>query len=292
LPSTIAISQQFAQFIHTILADPTQIHQIVMNLCTNAFHAMEHTGGTLSIILENRELSPQDVLPYNGAKPGQFVVLSIGDTGPGIASDIRDRIFDPYFTTKEVGKGTGMGLAIVHGIATSLGGFVTCESTLGQGTVFRAFLPATLSAVVAPTTVSTDSTPAGKEHVLLVDDEEILAELGKTMLERLGYQVTMSTSSAEALSLFEEHPGRFDILVTDQTMPGMTGFDLARKALHLRPDIPVILCTGYSNLVNEQAAQQAGIRGFIMKPLTKKGLAELLATVKNERDAHEQPAVV
>jgi PAS domain S-box-containing protein len=282
LPSTIAISQQFAQFIHTILADPTQIHQIVMNLCTNAFHAMEHTGGTLSIILENRELSPQDVLPYNGAKPGQFVVLSIGDTGPGIASDIRDRIFDPYFTTKEVGKGTGMGLAIVHGIATSLGGFVTCESTLGQGTVFRAFLPATLSAVVAPTTVSTDSTPAGKEHVLLVDDEEILAELGKTMLERLGYQVTMSTSSAEALSLFEEHPGRFDILVTDQTMPGMTGFDLARRALDMRPDLQVILCTGYSNLVNEQAAQQAGIKGFIMKPLTKKGLAELLAKVKDE----------
>jgi PAS domain S-box-containing protein len=291
-PSTITIRQHLAPAVHTIIADPTQIHQVVMNLCTNAFHAMEQTGGTLDIIVENRELGAQDIQPYPKVNPGKFVVLTVRDTGPGVPAAIRDRIFEPYFTTKEIGKGTGMGLAIVHGIVTALGGFVTCESRPGQGAVFHAFLPAAPSDVVIPSTVSADSMPTGQEHVLFVDDEEILAELGKTMLERLGYQVTMCTESTKALSLFEEHPDRFDILVTDQTMPGMTGFDLARKALHLRPDIPVILCTGYSNLVNEQAAQQAGIRGFIMKPLTKKGLAELLATVKNERDAHEQPAVV
>ena len=283
LPSTITITQQLAPSVHTIIGDPTQIHQIVMNLCTNAFHAMEHTGGILSITLENRELAAQDIQPYPDVKPGKFVVLSISDTGPGIPNEIRDRIFDPYFTTKEVGKGTGMGLAIVHGIATSLGGFVTCESTLGQGAVFRVFLPASLSDVVTTSTVSTDVVPTGKEHVLIVDDEEMLAELGKTMLERLGYHVTECTDSTMALSLLQEHPDAYDILVTDQTMPKMTGIDLARNALQIKPNLPIILCTGYSSLVDEEDAKQAGIRGFIMKPLTRKGLAELLAKVKDEK---------
>lgn len=283
LPSTITITQQLAPSLHTIVADPTQIHQIVMNLCTNAFHAMEHTGGILRITLENRELAAQDVQPYPDAKPGKFVVLSIGDTDPGIPAEIRDRIFDPYFTTKEVGKGTGMGLAIVHGIATSLGGFVTCESTLGRGSVFRIFLPAALADVETPSSVSTDVVPTGKEHVLLVDDEEMLAELGRIMLERLGYRVTECTDSTMALSLIREHPDAYDILVTDQTMPKMTGVDLARNALQIRPNLPIVLCTGYSSLVDEEDAKQAGIRGFIMKPLTRKGLAELLAKVKNEK---------
>lgn len=288
LPSTIAITQQFAAPIHTITADPTQVHQIVMNLCANAFHAMEKTGGILNISLGNRELTAQNIQPYPNVKPGKFVLLSVSDTGPGISPEIRERIFDPYFTTKEIGKGTGMGLAIVHGIATSLGGFVTCESALGQGTSFRIFLPATVSEIVPPLPVSTENAPTGKEHVLLVDDEEMLAELGKIMLERLGYHVTLCTESMAALSLICDQPNKFDILVTDQTMPRMTGFDLARNALQIRPDFPVILCTGYSNLVDETAAKQAGIRGFIMKPLTKNGLAELLAKVKNVSTSQEQ----
>jgi PAS domain S-box-containing protein len=292
LPTTIAITQQFAHPIHTITADPTQIHQIVMNLCTNAFHAMEKTGGTLNISLENRELSTQDTQQYPNAKPGNYVILSISDTGPGIPSEIRDRIFDPYFTTKEVGKGTGMGLAIIHGIATSMGGFVTCESTLGQGTVFRTFLPATLSDVAVPLTGSTDIAPTGKEHILLVDDEELLAELGQTMLERLGYQVTLCTDSIVALSLIREYSNKFDVLITDQTMPGMTGFDLARNVLQIRPNLPIIICTGYSNLVDEETAKQAGIRGFIMKPLSKDGLAELLDRVINESSSQEQIAQI
>jgi PAS domain S-box-containing protein len=282
LPSTITITQKLDPDVHTIIADPTQIHQIVMNLCTNAFHVMENTGGTLNIILENRELTAQDIQPYPNASPGKFVVLSISDTGPGIPAEIRDRIFDPYFTTKEVGKGTGMGLAIVHGIATSLGGFVTCESTLGQGAVFRTFLPATLSDFPMPSTVSTDIAPRGKEHVLLIDDEEVLAELGKMMLERLGYRVTLCTDSTEALSLIQENPTVFDIMITDQTMPKITGVELAKKALQISPKLLIIICTGYSNLIDEKAAKEIGIRGFIMKPLTKKALAELIAKVKNE----------
>lgn len=286
LPSTIAITHQCINPIYTIVADPTQIHQLVMNLCTNAFHAMERTGGLLDIKLENRELNAQDVLQYPNVTPGKFVVLSVRDTGSGIPSEIRDKIFDPYFTTKEIGKGTGMGLAIVHGIATSLGGFVTCQSALGQGTVFHVFFPASL-AEVSPKPQFTEGFPTGKEHVLYVDDEEILAELGKTLLERLGYHVTPCTDSVAAFSLFQEHPDQFDVLITDQTMPRMTGFDLARNVLQIRPDLPIILCTGYSNLIDEATALQAGITGFIMKPITKRRLAELLSTVKQKSDLKE-----
>ncbi len=283
IPSTIAIAQHFTSPIHAITADPTQIHQVVMNLCTNAFHAMETTGGTLGIRLENKKLTSHDIQQYPNVTPGEFVVFSVSDTGSGIPLEIRDRIFDPFFTTKEVGKGTGMGLAIVHGIAATLNGFVTCESVPGSGSVFRVFLPAIQTDVITPTlTASDDAIPTGREHVLYVDDERILAELGKTMLERLGYDVTLCTDSTAALSFFREHPTRFDVLITDQTMPGMTGFELSRNILQIRPDFPIILCTGFSNLVDEEEAKQAGIKGFIMKPLTKKGLAELLAKVKNK----------
>ena len=281
LPSTISIKQQFATSGPTILADPTQVHQLVMNLCTNAFHAMEHSGGVLTIGLDHKELTAPDLEQHQGVRPGRFVVLSVSDTGPGISPEIRDRIFDPYFTTKEVGKGTGMGLAITHGIATALGGFVTCESVLGQGATFRVFFPAIALAATAKIE-STDQAPTGKEHVLFVDDEEMLAELGKTMLERLGYHVTFCTDSMTALSLFRKDPHSFDVLVTDQTMPAMTGFELARNVLRIRPDLPIILCTGYSNLIDEKAAKQVGIKSFIMKPVTKNELAKALRKVRDE----------
>jgi PAS domain S-box-containing protein len=275
LPSTIVIRQHLDDPTRPICADPTQIHQIVMNLCTNAFHAMEQTGGVLDISLKDCELSASDLQRYPDIHPGNFVMLSIGDTGSGILPEIRDKIFDPYFTTKGVGKGTGMGLAIVHGIVATSGGFIECESEPGKGAIFRVHYPA-IERQVSPAVRETTSVPTGKEHILLVDDESILAEMGQTMLERLGYVVTVHTSSLEALADFQNQPDRFDAVVTDQTMPNLTGMDLAQKMLQIRPDIPIILCTGYSNLVNEEQAMHCGIRGFVMKPMTGKEIATQL----------------
>ena len=175
-----------------------------------------------------------------------------------------------------------MGLAIVHGVAKSIGGFVTCESALGKGTVFRVFLPSSVSSLTEYSTVTTDPMPIGKGHVLFVDDEKILAELGQMMLEQIGYHVTPCTDSTVALSLIQDDPVAFDILVTDQTMPKLTGIDLARKVLQIRPDLPIVLCTGYSHIVEEEAVKQAGIKGFLMKPVTRKALTELLTEIKPE----------
>jgi PAS domain S-box-containing protein len=282
LPSTIDIRQHTAA-TRSVLADPAQMHQILMNLCTNAFHAMERTGGVLEITLGECELTPADLNQQPGIEPGGFIVLSVADTGPGISPAIRERIFDPYFTTKGVGKGTGMGLAIVHGIAAEYGGFLTCESEPGEGATFKVFLPA-IDGETVPVLNEEETVPIGRGHILLVDDEEVLAEMGKTMLERLQYQVTACTSSLEGLTVFQNEPDRFDAVITDQTMPGMTGVELARRMLLIRPSLPIILCTGYSNLVNEAQAKACGIKGFVMKPLTKKEIGALLHEVL---DAHK-----
>ena len=278
LPSTITIHRQLDAATHPILADPTQVHQILINLCTNAFHAMEQTGGNLEITLKDCLLSQENLQHKPEIQPGPFVLLAVADTGPGIRAEIRERIFDPYFTTKEVGKGTGLGLAIIHGIVTSYGGFITCESEIGRGTVFKIFFPAFVQQVVSevkPVTV----VPPGTEHILLVDDEEMLAMLGQTILERLGYAVTKMTSSLEALATFQNQPEYFDAVITDQTMPDMTGMDLARQMLQIRPDLPIILCTGYSTLTSKERAEAEGIMGFILKPMTKAAIATLLRKV-------------
>ena len=285
LPSTITIKHQLDAVTRPILADPTQMHQIVMNLCTNAFHAMEQTGGILEITLKDCELSPQDLPPRSGVQAGSFVMLAIADTGPGIAPAIREKIFEPYFTTKEVGKGTGMGLSIVHGIVTAMGGFIMCEGDFGKGAIFRIFLPAQerKAAAAIPSAVPVVS---GQERILFIDDEKMLAEMGKIMLERLGYRVTVCTGSMEALAAFEEQPQQFDAVITDQTMPGLTGVELARRMLRIRPDIPIILCTGYSNLVNEEQTKALGIKGFIMKPMAKRDIAQLLREVLEGTGLH------
>ncbi len=281
LPSTITINQHFEESCRNVVADPSQIHQLVMNLCTNSYHAMEHLGGTLTIALGNRELSAADLVQRPGVKPGSFVVLTVADTGPGIPPEIFERIFDPYFTTKEMGRGTGLGLAIVHGTATALGGFVSCESTVGKGAAFNVHLPA-IEAARPVQAAEVGDIPTGKEHVLFVDDEPMLAQLGKTMLERLGYHVTVCTDSLKALTLFQQRPNAFDALITDQTMPVMTGLDLARNVLRLRPGLPIILCTGYSSLVDEASAKRYGIGGFLAKPLLRKELAKLLRDLKQK----------
>ncbi len=282
LPSTITIRLDIGTGTKSIFADPTQIHQVVMNLCTNAFHAMEQTGGILDISLTDCELSLDDLQSFQEVKPGKFVVLAIGDSGPGIPPNILGKIFDPYFTTKEVGKGTGMGLAIVHGIVTNSGGFVSCKSEPGKGTVFHVIFPA-IERENPAAIEEIEDIPTGKERILLVDDEVMLVEMGQSMLERLGYEVTVRTSSLEALTLFQNQPEHFDVIITDQTMPGMTGVDLSRRMLQIRPGVSIILCTGYSNLVDEELARAYGIKGFIMKPLTKKDISKLLRKVLGDK---------
>ncbi len=277
LPATIAIRLITAPDALTVLIDPVQLHQIVVNLCTNAFHAMEEHGGDLTIDLDNSECGPDDLVEHPGVRPGRFVRLSVGDTGTGIAPEVRQRMFDPFFTTKETGKGTGMGLSTVHGIVKAAGGFITCDSEPGRGSIFRVLLPA-IDGAPAPAD-SEQAAPVGRGRILLVDDEEMLAEMDKTMLERLGYEVTVQTASGEALALFERDPDQFDAVITDQTMPGLTGIDLSRRMLRLRPDLPIILCTGYSNQVDEAQAKTFGIRGFAMKPLAMKELAARLHAV-------------
>ena len=281
LPSTIEIRQHIDSNTKYILADSTQFHQIMMNLCTNALHAMEQGGGILEITLNDCELSQDDLKDAPEVLPGSFVVLSVSDTGSGIDPDIWGKIFDPYFTTKRVGKGTGMGLSIVHGIVASYGGFIISENNLGGGTIFRVFFPA-LAQEVLPEVESVEVAPCGTERILFVDDEEILADLGKVMLEHLGYEVTSRTSSQGALALFQNQPNSFDVVITDQTMPDMTGIDLARRLLQIRPDLPIILCTGYSALISEERAKAEGIKGFVMKPLSKQVIATLLRAVLDE----------
>ncbi len=278
LPTTIDINHNIAPQTGLIFADPTQIHQILMNLGTNAFHAMEKTGGKLDISLKETEHCNEDLVHEPNVEAGTFVQLSICDSGPGIAPEIKDKIFDPYFTTKETGKGTGMGLSIVHGIVKSYGGFITTYSELGEGAAFHVFLPV-IEEKVLPEIETADQIPIGKERILFIDDEEILTEVGKDVLERLGYHVTVRNSSLEALETFQNQPDQFDVVITDQTMPGMTGADLARRMMQIRPDIPVILCTGYSTIISEEKAKSMGIKEFTLKPLAKNDIAKLIRRV-------------
>ena len=275
LPSTIDLRIDMDEEIKMILADPTQYHQVVINLCTNAFHAMERTGGVLHIGVENTFLQLEDLDGIPNCHPGDYVCLSVADTGSGIPSSIRDRIFEPFFTTKDIGQGTGMGLAMVHGIIKRYGGFIRCNSTPGQGSTFLAFLPAITQQDLTPD-LSLEQVTAGRGNILLVDDEAILVEMSKAMLERRGYSVTGCTSGTEALDSLEHDPNRFDAVITDQAMPQMTGIELARKVLILRPDLPVILCTGYSNQANEEQAKSLGLKGLLMKPLAMNQVDDLL----------------
>ncbi len=278
LPSTIAIEQNISPKAGPIHIDPTQLHQILMNLCTNAYHAMEESGGSLTIALKNVTLTSHDLPHPLQAKPGIYVELMVGDTGTGIPPSIRDRVFDPFYTTKELGKGTGMGLSIVHGIVTGYNGFIDLQSTPGEGTVCTIYLPVAQQSAENKDRENAPL-PQGNEHILFVDDEEVLAEMVQNMLERLGYRVTVRTNSLEALTTFRNTPDLFDLVITDQTMPGLTGFDLARRILALRPNMPIILCTGYSPLTSEEEAKAQGIREFALKPLTKTDLAMLIRRV-------------
>ncbi|KAB2887819.1 MAG: PAS domain S-box protein [Desulfobulbaceae bacterium] len=278
LPADIEIVQEVEPGIDRVLADPIQLHQVLVNLCTNAGQAMEAGGGRLTIALRCCDLSLEDLALQPRVKPGRFVQLSVSDTGEGIEPDLLKRIFEPYFTTKEPGKGTGLGLAIVHGIIKSHDGFVTCFSRPGEGSVFHVFLPV-LSQADGEMAASGQPVIGGSERILFVDDEEALAQMAGTMLARLGYRVTVETDSLAASALFHDNPDAFDLVITDQSMPGLTGIDLAQSMLQRRPDLPIILCTGYSTQVSEESARAMGVSAFALKPLVKKDIARLIRQV-------------
>ncbi len=281
LPSTIEIRKQVATESAEVLANPTMIQQVLMNLCTNAAHAMKETGGILTVNLLKTEVDVGSIGKHPELPPGPYVQLTIGDTGPGIEPGIMGRIFDPYFTTKEKGEGTGLGLSMVHGITQSLKGIVAVESDPGKGTVFNVYLPRVIgvpeSAANQPQTL-----PTGNERILLADDEDALATMGRLMLGRLGYRVTVKTDSNEALDVFRAHPDQFDLIITDKTMPRLTGFDLAREAKKIRPDVPIIICTGYSDDIEADKAVRLGVSRLIVKPLS---MDELARAVRSTLDS-------
>jgi PAS domain S-box-containing protein len=283
IPTSIDIRQDIDYKCGTIIADPTEFHQIVINLCTNAAQEMEKKGGVLSVRLEQLDLSEDDLQKDPTLTPGPYVKLSVSDTGHGIATNNIDRIFDPYFTTKEVGKGSGMGLAVVHGIVKRHNGMITVESEPAEGTTFNVFFPKA-GEVEQQTIKEIDPLPTGNERILLVDDETSVVNVIKKLLEQLGYQVTSKNSSKETLGLFSVQPNAFDLIITDQTMPEMTGEQLAKELIDLKPEVLIILCTGYSSDIDDEKAKAIGIKDFIMKPVDKK---ELAITVRRVLDTQK-----
>jgi PAS domain S-box-containing protein len=278
LPSTIEIRQSLTN-IGLVMADPTQIHQVMMNLCTNAAHAMDKSGGILEVRLEKVTIGRDANALKLNLPPGHYLRLLVSDTGHGMTPEVMARIFDPYFTTKEIGRGTGLGLAVVHGIVHGHGGAITCKSSPGMGTTFEIYLPEVLYEEEAGKHLEEKPLPRGTERILFVDDEPALVNLAERILSKLGYSVITKTNSIEALSLFKENPYSFDLVITDMTMPGMTGDRLAQYLMEIRKDIPVILCTGYSEYISEERAKKTGIREFFMKPFEIRVLAETIRKV-------------
>jgi CheY-like chemotaxis protein len=249
-----------------------------MNLCTNARDAMENVDGTLTVILESVVMGAAEAARYPRLTPGRFCKLSVCDTGQGIPSHILEKIFDPFFTTKGEGRGTGMGLAVVHGIVERIGGAIKVDSRPGEGTCFILFMPVIEEKPVDVMPAAL-KVPGGTERIMFVDDEPFQTDLGRQMLGRLGYDVRVFTRSRDALKAFQNDPDAFDLVITDMTMPEMTGDELARRLLAIRPQLPVILSTGYSERVTEEAAAAMGISGFVMKPVVIRELALLLRQV-------------
>jgi PAS domain S-box-containing protein len=279
IPTSIEIRSNIPRDSAIILADPTQINQIMINLCTNAAHAMEEDGGVLEISLDSITLDESTAQSYE-LSPGRYIKLTVNDTGHGIDPEIKDRIFDPYFTTREVGKGSGMGLAVVHGIVMNHDGAITVDSEVGKGTTFNVFLPIVEREAVPEITIDEDL-PTGKERILFVDDEESIVKMGGQRLERLGYKVESTTNPIEALDLFRSKPDQFDLVITDLTMPKMTGDKLVKEILKIRPNMSIIICTGFSEKMNGEKATAIGASGYLEKPHDKRKLA---MTVRNVLD--------
>jgi len=275
IPTTIDIHRNLEAESDTVFADPTQIHQIMLNLGTNAAHAMRERGGTLKVSLVQEELDSGAAEEYSDLNPGSYMRLTMSDTGCGMDEETMQKIFDPYFTTKGPGEGTGMGLAVVHGIVKTYGGDIKVESEPGKGTAFHVLLPR-VEAEVTPIKEHKIELLRGTERLLFVDDEKGAVDAIQPMLENLGYKVTARTSSIEALEVFRHKAYEFDLVITDMTMPNMTGKELAGELMSIRSDIPVILCTGFSEQIDEHKAQEMGISAFVMKPIVMREMAQTI----------------
>jgi len=278
IPSTIKLEYYIKPDAGAVVADSTQMQQVLMNLCTNAAHAMEEGGGVLKIVLDNKTIAEKDARLDPEIEQGEYVKLTVSDTGHGIDPSVLDRIFDPYFTTKGPEKGTGLGLAVVHGIVKSHGGVIKVYSEVGKGTVFHILLPR-VDEAVKKEKKTVQPLLTGTERILLVDDEKPLADIYQRMLDMLGYQVETRTSPIEALEAVRTNPQKYDLIITDMTMPQMTGFNLAKRLMDIRPDLPVILCTGFSDQMTEEKARSVGILAFLLKPVLLNDMADTLRRV-------------
>jgi signal transduction histidine kinase/ActR/RegA family two-component response regulator len=286
LPTTIDIHARINTVSDAVLANLTQLQQVIMSLCSNAEYAMRVWGGILELTLDVVDITPDVVANYPGLNPGAYVRLAVRDTGPGIPPAHLPRIFEPFFTTKEVDEGSGMGLAVAHGIVSSHDGAITVSSTLGEGTTFAIYLPQQTPCLSEPA-LAEPRLASGQERILLVDDEADLASAAELLLNDLGYEVSVHSNASEALALFRTEADTFDLVITDQTMPELTGKALAEAVRAIRPDIPIILCTGYSHVIHAAQAEELGIDAFLMKPVDIDALAEtierVLSRVRAER---------
>ncbi len=280
LPTTIEIRHQIDAHADTIKADATQIHQVLMNLCTNSYQAMMAKGGILQISLSNAHVNASQAGRNPDIRPGHYLKLTISDTGQGMSAHVLKRIYEPYFTTKAKGTGTGLGLAVVHGIVKSFNGTIKVKSKPNEGTIFEIFIPRVKKAIKSASRLR-ENLQTGNEKILLVDDEQAIVDIGKQMLERLGYTVSTRTSGVEALALFKTQPEKYDLVITDLTMPNMTGEVLAKEILKIHSGIPIILCTGFSEQLTKEDAIEIGIREFMMKPIA---LYQMAKTIRKALD--------
>ncbi|MCP3871991.1 MAG: response regulator [Desulfobacteraceae bacterium] len=283
IPSNIEIHENIQQDCGLIMADPTQIHQIAMNLITNALHAIGAKNGVIDIELEEIAIQENE-LPDNEILAGEYVRLSVSDNGTGMPQSAINKIFEPYFTTKKKGKGTGLGLAVVYGIVKEHNGNIKVYSEVGEGSTFNIYLPLMKKNSKIATTDPVTDIKTGTERILLVDDEKSVAKLESKMLSRLGYKVTEKTKSPEALNIFKMNPENFDLVITDMTMPDMTGDQLAKKIFSIKPDIPIVICTGFSERINKEQAKIIGVKGFLMKPVVKADMADMVRNVLDEAE--------
>ena len=288
LPPEVGLERRLVAHDAAVLGDPAQVHQVVMNLCTNAIQSMK-SRGTLTVSLEPVDM-PGTTVATSVLKAGRYIRLQVRDTGSGIAPQVRERMFDPFFTTKGVGVGTGLGLSLVHGIVTDLGGGIDVESRVGHGSLFTVYLPRERH-VEAPAISEAPVAPGNGETILIVDDEEALVRLGEEMLAELGYEPIGCTSSIAALRMLRDEPSRFDVVLSDESMPEMTGSELALEIRRVRPDLPILLMSGYVNAALLARASQAGVRDVLSKPLASRDIAKSLAAVLSSQAAASVRAV-